>query len=59
MIRQLNGKYVGDASVVELAGLSTDAKPTAGLATGSLFLEVDTGKIYAFDEVGENWNELS
>lgn len=59
MIRQLNGKYVGDVSVVELAGLSTDAKPTAGLATGSLFLEVDTGKIYAYDEVGGDWTELS
>lgn len=59
MIRQLNGKFIGDVSVVQVAGLSTDAKPTSGIATGSLFLEVDTGKIYAYDEVGENWNELS
>lgn len=43
---------------VEMAGLSTDAKPTAGLVTGSLFLEVDTGDVYAFDETTDTWNEI-
>lgn len=40
----------------EIAGLSTDTKPTEindkGIATGSLFLEVDTMKLFAFDETG-------
>ena len=44
---------------VEAAGLSTDAKPTAGLVTGSLFMEADTGKVYVFDETGAGtWTEI-
>ena len=36
---------------IEASGLSTDDKPDyAGLATGSLFLEVDKGDVYAYDE---------
>ena len=35
---------------VEMAGPSSEAKPTSGLANGSLFLESDTGKIAVFDE---------
>ena len=38
-----------------LAGTSEDAKPTAGLITGSKFLEVDTGTEYAFDEASSEW----
>ena len=38
----------------EIAGLSTDTKPTEindkDIVTGSLFLEVDTMKLFAFDE---------
>ena len=41
---------------VELAGTSTDSKPTAGIITGSKFYEVDTGVEYAFDEVSSSWN---
>ena len=44
---------------VELACLSTDTKPTAGIVTGSLALEVDTGDVYAFDEVGTQWNVIA
>jgi len=44
---------------VKLADLSTDSKPTAGIATGSSFLEVNTGKIFLFDEVGETWTEVA
>ena len=36
--------------VQELAGPSSEAKPTAGLANGSLFLESDTGLIAVYDE---------
>ena len=51
MIRILYERIIeGDTKYVEAAGLSTDSKPTAGLATGSLFLEVNTGDIYAFEE---------
>ncbi len=46
-------------SYIEAAGLSTDTKPEDNIATGSLFLEVDTGDVYAFDEVGGEWNQIT
>lgn len=46
------------AAIANVYGLSTDAKPTDGLATGSAFIEVDTGKLYLFDEVGATWTEV-
>lgn len=44
-------------SVVELAGPSSETKPTTGFANGSLFLETDTGKIFIFDE-DDGWSEV-
>lgn len=44
-------------SVVELAGPSSESKPTTGFANGSLFLETDTGKIFIFDE-DDGWSEV-
>lgn len=41
-----------------LAGSSQDTKPTAGVVTGSKFLEVDTGTEYAFDEASNAWIAL-
>lgn len=43
----------------ELSGLSTDTKPTNSLITGCLFLEVDTGDVYAYDEVAPAWNKIA
>ena len=44
----------------EFAGLSTDTpKPSECVATGSLFLEVDTGDVYAYDEEGETWDKIA
>lgn len=43
---------------VKLAGLSTDSKPTAGIATGSAFVEVDTGKLFLFNEAAQTWVEV-
>lgn len=37
--------------------LSTDTKPT-DWDGGSTLLEIDTGKVYAFDEENETWREL-
>ena len=51
MIRTLEKKaYTDGLSLVKLAGLSTDSKPTTGIVTGSEFLAVDTGDKYAFAE---------
>lgn len=44
-----------DIHYVEMAGLSTDDKPTKTYATGSSFLEVDTGDVYFFDEESGTW----
>ena len=49
----------------EYVCLSTDTKPTdvkngwGGIANGSLCLEMDTGKIYAFDEQNKMWLEIA
>lgn len=42
---------------VELHGLSTDTKPT-NVKNGSVFLEMDTGKVFAFDKEHSTWYEL-
>lgn len=51
MVRVLKSDRLNaDVRYIEAAGLSTDDKPTSGVATGSLFQEVNTGKVYAFAE---------
>lgn len=40
----------------EYAGLSTDEKPT-DCATGSIFVEVNTGKVFFFNADAETWVE--
>ena len=51
MIRILYERIIEDKKrYIEAAGLSTDSKPTANIVTGSLFLEVNTGDVYAFEE---------
>ena len=53
MIEILNMKKIRTKlAYYEFAGLSTDEKQTSNVATGSTFLEVDTGDVYFFD--GEN-----
>ena len=62
MIRVTNERVFTEEGLryVEMAGLSGDTKPLTGMVTGSMFLEVDTGKAYAFDEEtdGGKWWEL-
>lgn len=64
MVRTLVKEVLVDGpTYVEMAGLSTDTKPVQVFyATGSLFLEVDTGDVYAFDEDGnsdEEWVKIA
>ena len=42
--------YTNGTKYIEAAGLSTDSKPAGNIVTGSLFLAVDTMKLYAYDE---------
>ena len=41
---------IDDKLYCEFAGLSTDDKPVDNLLTGSIFIEVDTSKVYFYDE---------
>ena len=61
MIRKLvENQFGSDKKYVELACLSTDTKPTGGMVTGSLALEVNTGDVYAYDETSDGtWNKIA
>lgn len=44
---------------VEIAGLSSETKPSAGIISGSKFTEVNTGKHFVFDglSTSKTWVE--
>lgn len=50
--------FTPEKNYVELFGLSTDSKPTTGIVTGSVFVEVDTVKAYLFNETASAWVEV-
>lgn len=39
--------------------LSSDQKPTTGIANGSIALEMDTSTMYVFDQAGSQWRAWS
>lgn len=43
----------------EYRGLSTDKKPIDHVGNGSIFFEMDTLKVYMFDESNKKWLELA
>ena len=51
-----------EAINTELRGLSTDTKPTeineSQIDNGSIFIEIDTGKIYFYDLENQEWKEV-
>lgn len=47
-----DGKYIRT-----YFGNSNESKPTSDLADGSVFVEVDTGKAFLFDESATDWVE--
>ena len=60
MIRILKSEVVAKAPddtvyYVEGSCLSTDTKPTDGIANGSVMVEVNTGDVYFYNESGEAW----
>lgn len=61
MVRKIVDKtFTGEKHYVELFGLSTDTKPTAGIITGSKFTEVNTGDVYLFDETDSGtWTKVA
>ena len=42
----------------EFRGLSTDEKPVEKVGNGSVFIELDTGKVFMFDEQNKVWKEI-
>ena len=55
MIRIIVDRQFNDSMrYIEAAGLSTDTKPSGTIITGSLFMEADTGKVFVYDEVGDD-----
>lgn len=59
MFTNLTAAYNNGHTLIEAACLSTDTKPTTGIGNGSLCLEMDTGKIYAFNETASTWVEVA
>lgn len=58
MITNKKAIQVGnDKVLIEATCLSSDNKPTTGIANGSTCLEMDTSKIYFFDEKNNTWRE--
>lgn len=58
MVRVLVSRiHQDDKNYIEAVCLSSDEKPAAGIITGSLCVEADTGNVYIFDEVGGTWQE--
>ena len=53
----VNTAYADGKKQVEISGLSSDTKPTTYIAEGSIFCEVDTGKVYFFNETSSTWVE--
>ena len=59
MFTNLTATYIDDDVLIEAACLSGDTKPTEGIANGSTCIEMDTGKIFMFNEAGSVWVELA
>ena len=56
MVRILVGYTIREGVMfIDAAGLSSDIKPTEGIATGSRFIEVDTVAEFLFDEESGMW----
>ena len=57
MIRVTEERMIDGKKYIEAVGLSTDTKPTDNLITGSIFTEVNTGKVFLFNEAGTGANK--
>lgn len=54
MVTETGSKMQG---TIEFRGLSTDTKPTDCI-NGAAFIEIDTGKVFLFDAIGQIWHEV-
>lgn len=54
----VENKFSDNKKYVELYGTSSDSKPTTGIVMGSVFVEVNTGKVFLFNEDTSAWVEM-
>lgn len=59
MFTNITASYNNGDVLIEAACLSTDTKPTDGIANGSSCVEMDTGKTYMYDEANGEWLEVN
>lgn len=57
-VKSRDFSYTNRKDKIEGECLSTDTKPTI-YANGSVLIEMDTGKIYMFNEEGLEWVEIA
>lgn len=55
MFTSLTSTYHEEDVLVGAVCLSTDTKPTTGIANGSTCIEMDTSTLYIFDEDNHIW----
>ena len=62
IFRKNETSTTGNDREIELRGISTDTKPEAidgrDIANGTVFIEIDTGKLYMFDAENKQWKEM-
>lgn len=58
MFTNITASYNNGDVLIEAACLSTDTKPTTGIANGSSCIEMDTGDVYMFNEASSTWVKL-
>lgn len=58
MLTVNEARYMGGKKYVEGECLSYDVKPTENIMNGSKLIEMDTGKVYLFDEANSVWWEV-
>lgn len=57
-MRTLTDKIFDDEKRYQVIyGTSAETKPTAGIVMGSVFVEVDTGKAFLYNETADAWVE--
>ena len=57
MITSKDSAVASKGKATEYYGLSTDTKPTE-VPNGSVFLEMNTGKVFVYDAQNATWIEL-
>lgn len=53
-----SSSFTESTVLIEAVCLSTDTKPTTGIANGSVVIEMNTGKVFMYNESGSAWVEL-